>query len=153
MKYLSVPSQSQTHTVGFIEPNSEPSSFSSIKDEEDTDNDQDEDDDDDESSIGFSSDFLQRRRRRKKRVDPTAHIGADTDELYQDPADVARRNWGHETGGVDSADTMFSSVPPPVVVSEPAFNVTSIIFVGLQTPLQWIGAVVPTGFSKTKRRP
>ena len=57
------------------------------------------------------------RRRRKRRIDPTAHIGANDSDLYDDPAEVARRNWGLEPSNRDPADVMFADTPAPVVVS------------------------------------
>lgn len=80
------------------------------------DDDEGDDDEDDDVMIGFSGGFLERRRKRK-RVNPTAHIGANKDELYEDPAEIAHRNWGIRSNCGDSADSMFSSIPPPVVVS------------------------------------
>ena len=72
-------------------------------------NDSDSDDD-----INFSAGMMARHR--KKRKNPCAHIGADSNELYEDPADVAHRNWGITSTGTDSADTMFNNIPPPVLV-------------------------------------
>ena len=70
---------------------------------------------DDDHRVNFSEGFFSRRQRRRRR-DPTAHIGADESELYEDPADVAERNWGLMTPGEDSANIMFNNTPPPKIV-------------------------------------
>lgn len=72
---------------------------------------------DDDQRVNFSEGFLTRRHRRRRRRDPTAHIGADESELYEDPADVAERKYGLMTPGEDSAEIMFNNTPPPKIVS------------------------------------
>jgi hypothetical protein len=70
------------------------------------------------------------RRRRRRSVDPTAHIGANPNELLEDASDVSLRNWGLETPGVDPADSMFAATPPPVVV---CFTILKL-FISLSYP-------------------
>lgn len=74
-------------------------------------------DSDDMQSMNFSDNMLARRRRRRRGVDVTAHIGANPNELLEDGSQVALRNWGLVTPGVDSADSMFAKTAPPKIVS------------------------------------
>ena len=76
--------------------------------------DEDSDSSDSDDCVNFSTALM---RRHKMRKNPTAHIGADNNELYEDPADVAYKNWGHVPTLADPADVMFANTPPPVVVS------------------------------------
>lgn len=70
---------------------------------------------DSDEDINFSANMIARHRRRQIK-DPVKLIGANVNELYEDPADVANRNWGLLPTGSDPADQMFSQTPAPVVV-------------------------------------
>ena len=82
----------------------------------DSNGDDSNDEDDDMQSMHFSDSMLARRRRRRRGVDVTAHIGANPNELLEDGSNVALRNWGLLTPGVDPADSMFANTPPPIIV-------------------------------------
>lgn len=69
---------------------------------------------DSDEDINFSANMIARHRRRQIK-DPVKLIGANVNELYEDPADVANRNWGLLPTGSDPADQMFSQTPAPVV--------------------------------------